>query len=208
MNKLVSIITFFLGSVIGAGGAYLYLNETYQQRANEEIAEVKAYYAQKNEKPSEKKPADENPKTNSEHEKIDYRLIANNYSEPPQRGTYDIMKDLANSRVEVASNYATSDKPYIISGDEFADPNMDYTIITLNYYADDILADDNGDAIERPYETVGAEALTMMHLMTKNYESHDSTIIYVRNDKLHSDFEIALDLRTYHEVYGKSEGSR
>ena len=68
-----------------------------------------------------------------------------------------------------------------------------YDIISLTYYADGILADDEGNIINVD-ETVGSFALTQ-------FGEYDEDAIHVRNTKLEIDYEVLLDERHYSEVF-------
>ena len=86
-------------------------------------------------------------------------------------------------------------KPHVISPDEF-DELDDYEIESLTYYADGILADDNGDTIDDVDKLIGNEALDSFG----KYDADPDTV-FVRNDRLKIDFEIVRDLVNYSDVW-------
>lgn len=84
------------------------------------------------------------------------------------------------------------DTPYVISPEEFGEKE-DYETISLTYYADGVLTDDNDEKMEDYEETIGKDSLD-------HFGEYEDDSVFVRNDKLRCDFEILSDLRTYSEV--------
>ena len=82
--------------------------------------------------------------------------------------------------------------PYVISADEFGFFE-DYEEITLTYYADDILADDQDRIIEDKESIIGRDALSRL-------TNTDDETVYVRNEKLKVDYEICYDYKQFAEV--------
>lgn len=87
----------------------------------------------------------------------------------------------------------TMNEPYVISPDEFGE--KDYTMVTLTYYNDRVLADRFDEVIDDPTELVGPEAL-------ESFGEYEDDAVYVRNDALKTDYEILLDVRDYSEMVG------
>lgn len=87
-------------------------------------------------------------------------------------------------------------EPYVISTLDFMNGEDSFDKITITYFEeDDTLCDEREEVIPNVEATVGTEALTKFgHL------SDDSKIVYVRNERIKTDFEIALDTRSYTEV--------
>jgi hypothetical protein len=80
------------------------------------------------------------------------------------------------------------DEPYIITHDEFMENENGFTQGTMTYYnGDDILTDDKDVPVPDIEEIVGSEALTKF-----GYGSRDRNVVYVRNEKIETDFEITL----------------
>lgn len=80
------------------------------------------------------------------------------------------------------------DEPYIITHDEFMENENGFTQGTMTYYnGDDILTDDKDVPVPDIDEIVGSEALTRF-----GYGSRDRNVVYVRNEKIETDFEITL----------------
>lgn len=80
------------------------------------------------------------------------------------------------------------DEPYIITHDEFMENENGFTQGTMTYYnGDDILTDDKDVPVPDIDDIVGSEALTRF-----GYGSRDRNVVYVRNEKIETDFEITL----------------
>lgn len=84
------------------------------------------------------------------------------------------------------------DRPYVISPDEFGELD-DYDLISLTYYADEVLADDIDEIVEDVDDVVGLDSLT-------HFGEYEPDSVFVRNDRLKADYEILLDERTYPEA--------
>lgn len=92
-------------------------------------------------------------------------------------------------------------EPYMISIDDFdAGYPERYNIESLTYYAvDDILANDEDEMINDVESLIGADALD--HFGAEAAElSGDSETMYIRNEKLHCDYEVTRIHQSYHQV--------
>lgn len=90
--------------------------------------------------------------------------------------------------------------PFVISPDEF-NTRDGYEAISLIYYADKVLADDNDELVDI-VEVVGEDALT-------HFGEYEADSVFVRNMLLRCDYEILLDERTYASVLeGKPGGHK
>lgn len=77
-------------------------------------------------------------------------------------------------------------KPYVITEAEWSTNEEDHDHINLTYYAgDNVLCDDADGVIEHVEQIVGVENLTLFGV-----GSDDPNIVFIRNEKLSSDYEI------------------
>jgi hypothetical protein len=90
-------------------------------------------------------------------------------------------------------------KPYIISHEEFLEADPGYDQVQLTYYAgDDTLADEADKVIPAVNQVIGDANLCRF-----GAGSGDPRTVYVRNDQMATDFEIAKSDGKYaHEVLG------
>ena len=163
MNK---IFIFTLGAAVGSVVTWKLVKDKYARIAQEEIDSVKEVFSRRNkqEEPVEEK--DEEPVPEPE-EVAEYKSIINNcgYS--------------AVERVETMH-----DKPYVIEPETFGE-NPDYETVSLSYYADGVLTDENNCIID-PGEIeslIGEESLD--HFGEYEYDS-----VFVRNEERKTDYEI------------------
>ena len=99
--------------------------------------------------------------------------------------------------------YRTKDKPYIITHDEYFEAEKDYETVSLTYFdVDDTLVNERDEPIREVEEMVGED-----HLFFFGRASKDKNIVYVRNDRLETDFEIVKANASYVEsVLGFLDG--
>ena len=143
------------------------MEQKYKHIADEEIESVKKTFAKKKESP----PVEE----------VEHR------SDP-------LREDLL--RILTESGYASEEGngPRIISPDEFGELG-DFDQISLTYFADGVLTDENYYPIEDEdvVELIGEEALD-------HFGEYEEDSVFVRNEVKKVDFEILLDQRNYSDV--------
>ena len=89
-------------------------------------------------------------------------------------------------------------KPYIIEPDDFGEEDG-YETATLTYYADGVLEDDYYVVIDKEEvdDMVGLESFD-------HFGEYENDTVFVRNERLKTDFEIQRDLRKYSETTHES----
>lgn len=176
MNKTtVFIFGVVTGAVVGAAASWKLLKTRYEAIADAEIAEVKAYYASKNEPEQETKDKSvPDPTEMSMYEAIVYDSGYKN-EEETEGGSKPV-----------------HNKPYTIAPNDFGD--KDYDLVTLTYFADGILADENNEIIhEDDIDDLVGDAIT-------HFGEYEDDAVYVRDDTLQRDYEIIRDLANYHAL--------
>lgn len=207
MNKtLVSVIAFVTGAVIGSVTSWQLLKKYYEQISREEVDSVKEVYARKmkeyehthemnNEESKEPVVADDIDSENDELSVMEYAKILSEqgYTNYSNSEDIPIIKDpLAIQSDDEENEYLEPDGPYVIPPEDFGDEE-EYERITLTYYSDNILADDNDQRIVDIENIVGYDAL-------ESFGEYEDDAVHVINDRLRSYFEILRDERTYDEV--------
>ena len=180
-NVLINALIFAAGAGIGSVVTWKIVKTKYEKIANEEIASVKEYYAQRE---AEKEEAcyegDEIPI--SEVKPDPEEVVKKEYKELIEQNEY------SNEEIEDVGT-----KPYVISPDEFGELD-DYTIVSLNYYQkDNVLADDYNQIIKNVDELVGKRSL-------QRFGEYEEDSVFVRNEMLKTDYEILLDIRSFKEA--------
>lgn len=168
LNKLAIFVT---GIVLGSAITWNYAKTKYAKIADEEIASVKAAFK------SEKSNEDSDIcKEKNDIEKMEELAIANRY----------VTHDKVIKKEETDMN-----EPYVISPDDF-DENG-YEIVSLTYYADDVLTDEHDNVIRNRDKLIGKGSLT-------KFGEYEEDSVFVRDDERKIDYEILADTRNYHDL--------
>lgn len=86
-----------------------------------------------------------------------------------------------------------NDGPYTISPDEYGDM-YDYNTMHLTYYAEDeVLSDENDEMIDDIDGIIGLDSLD-------HFGEYEDDVLFVRNDKRKTDYEIFYDKGSYYNV--------
>ncbi|MBR6322276.1 MAG: hypothetical protein IKR59_05365 [Lachnospiraceae bacterium] len=170
-NKFVGILSFAVGGAVGFAAANKLMKDKYEQLVQDEIDSVKAAFRKEHPLPEKK----ERPKPTEKERKA--------YSEYTAKLGYTEEK-----------KPAPVQEPHIISPEEFGDQD-EYDEISLTYYADGTVTDDNDRAMseDEVEETIGKESLT-------HFGEYEDDSIFVRNDRLKADYEVLMDQRSYADV--------
>lgn len=200
MNGIRTTVAFLLGAVVGGTVVWYSLKETYANQAEQDISSAKEAFHIREEKLNaeieklreQSEPKDE-PKTVLANEKTpdkgDIMDVA--------RGKYHqynpapVAQQLPKSNVEPEQKANSIEAPYVISPNEFGELDG-YSTVSLTYYADDVLADENGIVIDNVGEIVG-DALN-------HFGEYEEDSVFCRSDSRRCDYEILQDLRRYEDI--------
>lgn len=185
-SKRLTILVFIAGAGIGSVCTWHLLKRKYELISQEEIDSVKAAYASRetNEKLGKSfQDGIENVEKNEAGDNEDLKK----YTSIISKGGYtDYSRDVEKER------RAFVEKPYVISPEEFGEFE-EYEKISLTYYSDGVLADENDEEINDVDEIVGEKSLT-------HFGEYEDDSVFVRNDRLKCDYEILLDQRNYSDI--------
>lgn len=184
-NKLIGIFLFTAGAAIGSAVTWKYLKTKYERIAQEEIDSVREVYSRRSKKDTETL------------EEVKEALTKMGKVSKPIQDAYAVMQEKIdnlgyNDAEKKGGEEMDTNKPYVISPDEFGDADG-YDVVSLNYYADGVLTDDWGDIIGNIDDIVGEESLT-------HFGEYEDDSIFVRNDKLRTDYEILRDKRKFSDL--------
>lgn len=223
MNKFIRYaFVYGLGAATGAFVTVKLLEDHYANIANEEIQEMKEVFKQKEEELDKTRKPDKKvthvdfstAKTDNPYKKLcrDYTKpdldfleeLSKKYDEEMEKKEHprddedeeDIEEMLPPPNTEVTRDDEVG--PYFITGEEFANENLNYEKLTLWYYKkDDTLADDNEEMIDNVACLIGEDALGLF-----NNIGGEKTV-HIRNEKRSADFEIiCLDKSYKEEILG------
>jgi phage terminase Nu1 subunit (DNA packaging protein) len=188
---------FIFGAAVGSVVTWQYTKKKYEQITQEEIDSVKETFSKLKVKSKDNESEENNnARTIVERAKdkpsiVEYAAKLRKQGYTNYSNTDSLSEDSNVSKEEVDENMI-NDKPYVISPDEFGEFD-DYEKISLTYYADQVLADEDDELVEDIEETVGFESLNA-------FGEYEDDSVFVRNDRLKCDYEILLDQRKYSDV--------
>ena len=174
MKSVKGIFIFVIGVVTGTFAGAQIAKKKYEEIANEEIEEIRAYYKEREKEVKEV----EEPKAVEDPEEEEAKEEIKEYSNIIRRGNY-----VANDEEEQTN---TQYAPYAIDPSEFG-KDGEYDTMTCTYFADGILVDDVDQEFEDWDLHVGKHHVDIFN------EFPEATCVYVRNDLDGMDYEILKD---------------
>lgn len=189
-ERIYNLLTLVIGAGIGSVITWKVMETRYNTIIEEEIRSVKETFLKESQDTEEEKPNDATENTEEEERE---KLAA--VSDIINQNGYNTMSDEVREEKKKKGNEDTESKkgPHVISPEEFGE--LDYPIISLDYYTDDVLMNDRGKIITNAKELVGEDFASHFG----EYED-DPDIVYVRNDLQFIDYEICRDYRESSEV--------
>ncbi|PNH20964.1 hypothetical protein B6K86_02610 [Lachnospiraceae bacterium] len=186
-NKSLFSLAFIIGAATGSIATWYMLKEKYEALAQEEIDSVKEVFLRREQElkgQSVKKIIAEGIKEAGK-EKPDLK----EYARRLEKGDYTRYSGFG---LEKGEKPVSEVGPYVIPPEQFGD-NEEHEQISLTYYADGVLTDENDEVIEDVEDAVGIDSLN-------HFGEYEDDSVFVRNDTRKCDYEILLDQRTYSEV--------
>lgn len=169
-------LIFAAGAIAGAVGSWVYFSKKY----GEELEDLE-YRVDKLTKKLDEQPEP----TVTVREEVHPTIY-----EKPELSTY--REQIKSYSSEEDGQMRTWRKPYIIHPDDFGTLD-DYDTISLMYYIDCKLADDDDNLIENVNDVVGWDSLG-------HFGEFDADTVYVRNERLRIDYEICRSERAYADI--------
>lgn len=187
-NKMLFVTAFIIGAGVGSAVTWKLIKDKYEQLAQEEIDSVKEIFSRRESDAAGKTVAQNLTEElkSSTKEKPDIK----EYAAELRKNGYTNYSDIQPTDKE--EEEMSTDKPYVIMPEAFMEYE-EYDHISLTYYANNVLTDENDEIIEDVEETVGEESLS-------HFGEYEDDSVYVRNDARKCDYEILLDQRNYSDV--------
>ena len=170
---LKNVFIFIGGILAGTFAGAQIAKKKYEEIANEEIEEIRAYYKEREKEVKEV----EEPKEVEDPEEEEVKEEIKKYSNII-RGNYMAVDEEEQNNV--------CDEAYPIDPSEFGNDGKNATE-TLTYFADGVLVNEVDEVIEDPDLVVGRHHIDIFN------EFPDATCVYVRNDLDGMDYEILKD---------------
>lgn len=175
MKTVKGIFIFVIGVVSGTFVGAQIAKKKYEEIANEEIEEIRAYYK---EREKEVKEIEEPNAVEVPEEKSIEVEERKQYDNIIKRGNYMAVDEEEQNNV--------CDEAYPIDPSEFGNEGKNATE-TLTYFADGVLVNEVDEVVEDPDLVVGRHHIDIFN------EFPDATCVYVRNDLDGTDYEILKD---------------
>lgn len=195
MSKL-NFAMFMAGLTVGSVAAWFCLKKHYEQIAQEEIDSVKKVFAERRAAQAVK---DEDKEQIENQHKADIAKLKPDlmdYAAFLQKEGYTNYTEHSQKEEKKKETETMTAKPYILTPDEFGMSEDDYSQISLVYYADGVLADEEDEPVEDEASIVGEEYMS-------HFGEYEQDTVYIRNDRLKCDYEILRDHRSFREVTGR-----
>jgi hypothetical protein len=200
--KFTNVLVFAVGAAIGSAVTYMVMKPKYEKLIQEEVdtfkkdfiecmTDMQAASEEESEDEDEERPRQidwDELEDLDEEEEEDFDPDAEELKEYAE-----IVKQYSNEEggaVKVAKN------PYVISPFDFGELDG-YRQISLCYYADGVLEDEDQEIVTDVDELIGVGSLN-------TFGEYEDDSVFVRNERLRTDFEILKDYRTYEEATGHS----
>lgn len=191
MNKLYVFLAFVAGGVCGVLGTKTYFEDLYRRQYEEDLESVKKVWTYKKPVKDDAKKEDEPvlDKEPRENEMYQYAKILQkkgyiNYSDTP----VDTSEMTAPEVYAPLENYKD---PYPIPPDILGSDGYDQ--ITLFYTEDKVLLNEDDTKVDNIEDIVGLDSLN-------HFGEYEEDVLYVRNERLRTDYEVLMDPRTYPQV--------
>lgn len=165
---------FAAGAAVGSLITWKLIKDKYARIAQEEIDSVKEVFSRRYSEEKEAPDTDESTNEPAPEEVAEYKNIIN---------------DNGYSKVERVKTM--HDKPYVIPPEDFAD-DPDYETVSLTYYADGVLTDEDNCIIDpgEIEDLIGEESLD-------HFGEYEDDSVFVRNEERKTDYEILRDMSNY-----------
>lgn len=187
-SKTVGLLALAVGTVAGFLVGWRCTKKVYEQAANDEIDEMRAFF-QKKQEALRRKSAELSAERAAEARKKD---DVRHYADILRASRYTDKQAEDPVSQEGHPESESVGAPYVISPEEFGEKDG-YETVSLNYYADGVLTDDDDEIIDDVDTIVGSESLT-------HFGEYEEDSVFVRNDAHRCDYEILKDLRRYSDV--------
>lgn len=183
-NTFKDLLIFAAGVGVGYLVTRKLLKDKYEQKYHEEVESTKEAYRKRcGLDKNDEEEADGEPELPG----IDtYKKVLK------EEDYFDYSGATGSVEVEKEQKEIVVDRPYVISPEEFGEYD-DYEKISLTYYADQKLADEEDELVDDVDEIVGEDSLT-------HFGEYEDDSVFVRNDARKCDYEILLDQRNYYDV--------
>lgn len=207
--KFINVLMFTAGAAIGSVVTWKVVKTRYERIAQEEIESVKEafaeYFVNNDDTSVEEVSEDDEERPSSSSRQINWEDYEDlDEDDSAEEDEYQADEADREEYARITSYYTNEEggaedmdkhigrAPYVIDPDEFASLD-NWKTVSLTYYADDVLEDEKYRIINNRDELIGPKALT-------TFGEYEEDSVFVRNERLKTDYEILKDYRTYDEA--------
>lgn len=194
MSGYSTAIAFVAGAAIGGATAWYLTKRKYEQLVQEEIDSIKERLT------AVWEPKTEEPDTDGHDDPVgepgvdaEETLSVRDYAALLAKKRYMKPDDIENL---VEAPREPRETPYVIDPEDLGEIE-EYNVLSLYYYSDGVLADDDHVVIRNVEEIVGPDALD-------SFGEYEDDAVHVRNERLKCDYEVLKIQETYAEFLAKN----
>ena len=193
MRASTKLFIFAAGVAFGTAVTWFGAKRYWEQVANDEIESMKEWLARRVEEQDEKaeeqssEPAEKPTSPSMKPNLMEYAAMVKDL------GYTDYSRRTEEPEKEAKEDEEVDDmdRPHVIEPEEFGE--CDYEEVSLTYYADGVLTDEQDNLIEDVDGMVGED-------YAEHFGEYEDDSVFVRNDRLQTDFEILADQRNYSDL--------
>ena len=192
MNKN-NVFVFVVGAAVGSLATWLYMKNKVDL-LGADLNDLEEYYVRCDEYDSEEESPEDVEDEESHDETVNGLHVKPNIMEYAKRVQEQGYVDYSGNPKSATKPKEVDDveRPYVISPEEFGE--IGYSTMSLTYYNDGVLTDEDGDIIEDVDDIVGRDSLD-------TFGDYEEDSVFVRDDRKKTDYEILADERNYSDVF-------
>ena len=191
--KFINVLMFAAGAAVGSAVTWKVMKTQYEQIVQEEIQSVKEVFTDLATTQDHTDEDDNDDESDAQQISWDDLEDLNENDETPDEGDLNEYEKLVNNYTsEKGGAEIVTKEPYVISPYDFGEID-EYNQIELTYYADGTLEDEDYNIVTDVDELIGPDALF-------TFGEYEEDSVFVRNERLSTDFQILKDYRTYKEA--------
>lgn len=178
-NTLSKFLIFTAGTAIGSVVTWKIVRDKYESTIQAEIQAIRELYANDNIKSSSE---EDRTEESDEEEQEEYKNVIDKCG----------YVQYSDKKEEQKEGYNDMNRGiYVIDQDDWDD--NDYDKESVYCFADGVIANEMEEEIENADELVGPDAAQWL-------DESGNDWVYIRNDRLETDYEVLRDIRRYSEV--------
>ena len=197
-SKLINVLMFAAGAAVGSAVTWKVVKTQYERTVQEEVDAFKESYAECMSNMQEQADDAEDDESDAGTDGTAKQINWDELEDLDEEDDSD--EDDLNEYERLANRYTNekggaesmADEPYVISPYDFGELD-EYHQIELTYYADGILEDEDYNIVTDADELIGRDSLF-------KFGEYEDDSVFVRNERLCTDFQILKDYRTYAEA--------